>query len=271
MFKYFTTIAGAAVLASSAMAHDLIIYPHTHTVNKAETFVAVEATSTNGLFRPDRGVSADGIRVYGADGDEIENLGTIITGNTRTSFELPINGEGTYKLEYVRDPIFFSQYFIGENNERKRLRYTTKSQAMALMPEGGKDLSTTKYITSSFAYVTARVPSDAVLAPTGKGLEIIAVTHPGDYVTGEDIVMAVSFNGEPLTNAEVIFKDEQAVYRGEHEKRVTYETDDLGELTFNFDTGGRYVIGVRHTVDSADPEADKEAYRLYYPFEVTFE
>ena len=186
----FTKVIAGSLLAASAFAsqaHDIYIWPSFFTVDSDKpTQVAVDITATHTLYRPDFSMPSNGVKAYGVDGKQIRRVGAFFQGARRSTFDLAVESEGTYALVYERGPSYFSSYTVGKRETEKRLR-ASKSVAKAQMPENGKNLQTAKYYTVAMSYLTNKAPSEAVLQPKNKGFEVLPVTHPADYVTGEDI------------------------------------------------------------------------------------
>lgn len=269
MFKA-TLCALGLLAASSTMAHEIMIMPMKSIVTKAPATVAVDVTASHGVFRADKAVSMDNIHVYGADGKRVRHLGTMVKSATRTSFDLPIDQNGTYKIVYgSSEPLFLTTYTIGKRDTRKRLR-GSKSELEGQIPADAKQVNTTKMARYGMTFITAKTPTDEVIKPSNQGFEVIPVTHPADYVNGEEIEFQVLLNGKPVTGAQATIKAEAALYNSDIQPlELTTDKDGLASVTF--DNAGRYASTFRYSTDSQDAEADKESYTVFYTFEVVYE
>lgn len=269
MFKT-SLCALAVVAASSSFAHDLMVLPSKSILSAVPANVAVDVTATHNVYRFDKAVSPDNVTVYGPDGKRIRDLGTMVKGATRTSFDLNVTEEGTYKITYGSSMAgYMTTYEVGERNTRKRLRGNQQEMADQI-PADAKNIETTKMGRTGVTYITSKAPTDTVLKPSNKGFEMVPVTHPADYINGEEIEIKALMDGKPLAGAKVVVKAESAIY-GIAEEPVEVSTDKSGVASFTLDNAGRYNAAVSYSGPSSDPLADKEAYTVFYTFEVVYE
>lgn len=265
------TGAAIALAASQASAHDIYIWPSYFSLNSDKaTTVPVDITASHTTFRPDFAMSSDGAKVFGVDGKQVRRLGAYFEGARRATFDLNVDGEGTYALVYESGPTYFSSYTIGKRDTKKFMRGKNKVEAQAEMPEEGKNLETSKYFTVAMSYVTNKAPTDAVMQPKNHGFEVIPVTHPADYVTGEEIEVKFLFDGKPAADTEFTIEKEGPQYQ-EKPTVLELKTDAEGKSTFTFEEGGRYMLKVYDKRDSLDDTADFDITRVYYAFEVIYE
>lgn len=270
--RFSKTLAGFLFAASTfaAHAHDIYIWPSYFAVDSEKpSTVPVDITASHTTFRPDFAMPSSGVKAYGVDGKQIRRVGAYFQGTRRASFDLAINEQGTYALVYERGPSYFSRYTVGKRETEKRLR-ASKSEARKQMGKNGKNLETTKYFTVAMSYVTNKAPTDAVLQPKEKGFELVPVTHPADYVTGEDIEMKLTFDGKPVSDLEITIEKEGPQYQAEP-LVLELKSDSDGMVNFSLDQGGRFMAKVYHKKKSEDPEADFDITRVYYAFEVIYE
>jgi len=270
--KFISLVAGS-VLALSAFqshSHDIYIWPSYFTVDSEKpSTVPVDITASHTTFRPDFAMSSKGVKVYGVDGKQVRRIGPYFEGSRRATFDLAIEEQGTYGLIYERGPSYFSRYTVGKRDTKKRLR-ANKTQAQAQMPKAGKNLETSKYFTIAMSYVTNKAPTDTVLQAKNNGFELVPVTHPSDYVTGDDIQIKLLFNGEPVSDLDLTIEKEAPQYQKEPQV-FELKSNDKGMVNFVFSEGGRYMLKGNHKQESNDPEADFDITRIYYAFEVIYE
>lgn len=264
---------GGVVMALTSMqtlAHDIYIWPSYFTVNSDKpTKVPVDVSASHTTFRPDFSMPSDGVTVLGVDGKKVRRIGNYYEGARRSTFDLSLEEEGTYALRYSRDPSYFTRYKIGKRKTEKRLR-ASKSEAKKQMPEGAFDAETARYETISMSYVTNKAPTNEVLAAKNKGFELIPVTHPADYVTGEELEVSLMFDGKPASDLDVVIELEGPQYR-EDPKALELKSDKDGMVRFEFEQGGRYMLKVNHKKPVQSTEADYHVTRIFYAFEVIFE
>ena len=256
--------------SGAAYAHDIYIWPSFFSVSMEEPWaLPVDISASHTTFRPDFAMGSDGLEVYGVDGEPIRRLGAFFEGARRSTFDLPIAAEGTYALKYRSGPRYTTTYVIGRSTEPKRFR-GDKQAAAAAVPSKARDVKTTAYLSVGMAYVTNNAPSDAVLKPVGSGFELVPVTHPADYVTGEEIVISLLRDGKPVSGQDVVIELEGPQYR---DQPVVFElkSNEAGELSFTPEHGGRYMTKVLAEREIDSPLADLEVTRVYYAFEVIYE
>ncbi|MBR7889767.1 DUF4198 domain-containing protein [Marinomonas sp. A79] len=258
------------VAASSSFAHDLMIMPAKSIVTKAPADVAVDISASHGVYRYDKAVSVDGIMVYGPDGKHMRDIGTVVKSATRTSFDLAIETDGTYKIVYGSSRGgYMTTYTIGARDTHKRERLS-KSELAGKIPEGAKNVETIKMNRYSMAFITSKMPTDAVITPSNKGFEVIPVTHPADYVNGEEIALKVLMNGKPVEGVSIAIKSESGIYTGNQEP-IKLSTNKAGIASVTLEEAGRYSAMFNYEAASQDPEADKEVNSVFYSFEVVYE
>lgn len=269
----FATLVSGCVLALStfqSIAHDIYIWPSYFTVDSDKpSYVTVDVTASHTTFRPDFAMPSKGVKVYGVDGKQVRRIGPYFEGVRRATFDLAIEEQGTYGLVYERGSSYFSRYTIGKRDTKKHLR-AKKSEALKQMPKDGKNLETGKYFTIAMSYVTNKAPTDAVLQAKNSGFEVVPVTHPADYVTGEDIQIKLLFDGKPVTDMDLTVEKEAPQYQKEPQV-FELKSNQKGIVDVSFVDGGRYMLKAKHKKKSNDPEADYDITRVYYAFEVIYE
>ena len=271
--KRFMLTASALSLGLTAMtaqSHDVYIWPDYFTLNSEKpTTVAVDVTATHTTYRSDYAMPSDGVKLFGTDGAEMYFGGPFYQGKTRSTFDLPVEQDGTLRLEYRHGPLYHSSYTIGARDTQKYVP-GNKSALLAALPEGAKNAETVAYHSLGMSFVTNNAPTDAVLTPTNQGIEVVPVTHPSDYVTGEDIQISVLQDGKPIVGQDVTIELEGTKYQATPVVMELQSNAD-GLVNVSFTQGGRYVMKMIHSQPSTDPEADTTVTRMYYAFEVIYE
>lgn len=231
---------GSMVIASSSMAHDTYIWPSYFNINAEKpTHVVVDLTVSNTALRPEFSVPSNGVKVLGVDGKEIRRIGPYYQGHKRSSFDLAIDEAGTYGLFFQQEPRYLTSYTLNKADKPKRLR-ANKKEAVELLPEKAKDIKTAKYNTVSMSFITNKAPTTAALSPKNKGFELITVTHPSDYITGESIELQALYNGKPVKNVEMVIELEGTQYRKDPQA-IEIKTNRNGKGEFTLQTGGRHL------------------------------
>ncbi len=260
----------STLLASQALAHGLNMWPSQFNINsKKPTTVTVDLSFSETPFRLDHSVSAAGLSVIDPQGKTLRYLGNIYQSAQRTTLDLAISEQGTYTVTYQNQPRYTTSYTVGSQAKKKRLRLN-KSDAQSELPNSAKNVVTKKSVTTAIAFITNIRPSKQDFKPTGKGLELVPVTHPSDYVTNDVITMKLYLNGQPLRNATAKLQRSGAQYLASNKPSESV-TDANGQLSYQFDQGGLFTLSVKHSEKQNAKLYDEMGYRLFYSFEISYE
>ena len=227
-------LAGAAF---SAHAHKPWILPSsTFVENDREAWVTVDAAVSEGLFDIDHvPLRLDGLTITGPDGATLQPE-NVSNGKLRNSFDVKMAKKGTYKIALVNQNVFAS-YKV--NGEMKRWRGLEANLAKEV-PADAQDLKVTRTSSRVETFVTANEPSDAVLKPTGAGLELVPVTNPTELRAGEKATWRFLVDGKPAANLPFSLIPGGVRYRGTLNE-VRFNTDAKGEITFTIPAAGMYL------------------------------
>jgi uncharacterized GH25 family protein len=92
-------------------------------------------------------------------------------------------------------------------------------------------------------FVTSGKPTIEALKSTGRGIELVPVTHPNDLVEGDTATFRFIDNGKPAAGYAAIVILGGLRYRDElGELRLT--TDDKGEIKVKWPAAGMYWLNV---------------------------
>lgn len=199
----------ALALPLSASAHRAWMVPAFTVLSGDGSWVTVDAAISNELFYPDhRAMRLDTVVVLAPDGS-VDKLQNASTGQYRSTFDVQLTKPGTWKLVAATNSV---QASWTENGEVKRFRGTADEFAKAV-PAGAADLKTIKGSNRNETFVTRDKPTTEVFAPTGKGLELIPVTHPNDIVAAEAASFKFLLDGKPAADLEVTLVPGASRYR----------------------------------------------------------
>jgi uncharacterized GH25 family protein len=193
----------AAILALSAapaaQAHRSWLYPSSTVLSGAEPWVTVDGAVSNTLFYADHvPMRLDGLKVVGPDGGAVA-IENGATGKYRSTFDVRLAQPGTYKIVNSTDNMSAS-YKLGA--ETKRWRGPAAGLAAAI-PKDATEVKVSSNSRRIETFVTAGAPTTAALKPTGKGLELEAITHPNDLVASEKAKFRMLLDGKPAADVEV--------------------------------------------------------------------
>ncbi|NVM77763.1 putative GH25 family protein [Duganella sp. SG902] len=234
-------LAGMSLVSTGAHAHKPWILPSSSQVEPGRdgnAWVTVDAAISEGLFDIDhQALKLDGIDITGPDGAKLtpENVGN---GKLRNTFDLKLVKPGTYKIALVSQSVFGS-YKDKEGNV-KRFRGSEESLAKDV-PADATEVKLSRTESRLETFVTNGDASKEVLKATGKGLELVPVTHPTELRAGEKATFRFLLDGKPAANQGVSLIPGGVKYRGTlGEIRKT--TDANGELTLVLPAAGAYMV-----------------------------
>ena len=223
------------VIPSAASAHRGWIVPSFTVLSGDGAWVTVDAAVSNELFYADHNpMRLDALVVTAPDGsvDKIQNA---LTGKYRSTFDVQLSKPGTWKIGSAVSTVMASWT---QDGQVKRFRGTPEDFAKQV-PAGAADLKTIKSFNRNETFVTRDAPTTTVFAPTGKGLEMVPVTHPNDLVAGEAATFKFLLDGKPAADLEVTFAPGNSRYRttpGEFKAKTGAD----GSVKVTFPEAGMY-------------------------------
>lgn len=226
-----------AGLALQAHAHRPWLLPSSTVVEAKEPWVTIDAAISEGLFEIDhQPLKLDNIAVTGPDGARVE-LQNATTGKLRSTFDVKMAKPGTYKVALVQQNVSGSYKL---NGETKRFRGTEESYAKDV-PADAQELKLTRTHGRLETFVSANTPDEAVLKPSGVGLELVPVTHPNDLRAGEKATWRFLLDGKPAANQAFSLIPGGVRYRGTLGE-IRQSTDAKGEISFTVPEAGMYLV-----------------------------
>jgi uncharacterized GH25 family protein len=235
--KALALTGGILLAALPAQAHRGWLLPSATVLSGNEPWVTVDAAISNDVFYFEHNaMRLDGLQVLAPDGAPAapENPNT---GRYRSSFDLKLAQKGTYKLALVND-FLFASYKLG--GEAKRLRGSADALAKDLPPQA-QELQVTQQQNRVETFVTSGKPSDGVLKPTGRGLELVPVTHPNDLFVGDAAKFRFVLDGQPAAGVQVTVIAGGIRYRDKLEE-LQLSTDAQGEVSIRWPAPGMYWL-----------------------------
>jgi len=227
----------ALTLPLAAHAHRAWLVPSATVLSGDGAWVTVDAAISNELFYPDhRAMRVDGVVITTPDGST-EPLKNASTGQYRSVFDVELAKAGTYKIGTASSSVMASWT---ENGEVKRFRGSADDFAKQV-PAGAADLKTIKSFNRNETFVTRGAPTDTVLKPTGKGLELVPVTHPNDVVATEAATFKFLIDGKPAADLEVTIVPGASRYRASPGE-IKVKTGPDGAAKFTLPEAGMYWL-----------------------------
>ncbi|MDK2748613.1 MAG: DUF4198 domain-containing protein [Brevundimonas sp.] len=239
MKKTITLLAFAAALAApmAAQAHRAWMAPTSTSLSGNDAWVGFDAGMSNGVFIPDHAaMRMNGLVVTAPDGSAVQPE-HLMQGQYRTTFDVHLTQNGTYKVANVMNGIMAS-YTL--NGEQKRWRGSAAEFPSAL-PQGATNVQATRTSSRIETFVTLNNPTDTVFTNARDGLEMIPVTHPNDLVAGEPATFKLSKDGLPAAGLEVTVARGGLRYRDNPEES-TVTTGVDGAFTVTWPEAGLYWL-----------------------------
>ncbi|TCM15682.1 putative GH25 family protein [Novosphingobium sp. PhB165] len=243
----------ASLAATSALAHSPYLLPNGFTID-GQDHVTVEAAFSEHVFVPAIAMQSDGFQVVAPDGTASALKPVML--RDLAVLEVPTPADGTYRIS------------SGERQGRVSKAAFIDGQWEFIDPRRPLPPGVTpvdmQSVTKAEAYVSRGTPTQTVLAPTGKGIEYRAVTHPDAIHAGKPAEFQILFDGKPLANADVEVEEARP---GEVENvRLPLMTSDAqGIFHVTAPRPGLYHAMTRHRVAATAGEpARSYTYALTY-------
>ncbi|TWT29276.1 DUF4198 domain-containing protein [Blastopirellula retiformator] len=229
-----------------AFAHKVWLLPSQTVLSGAEPLVTVDAAVSNDLFYFNHfPLRLDNLVVTAPDGSKVEaeNQATL---RYRSVFDVPLKQEGTYRIAIANHGLFGSWE---ENGERRRWRGTPETFAKEV-PTDAKNLQVTESVGRVETFVTNGAPTEKVFEVTGKGIELVPVTHPNDLYAGEKGTFRLLVEGKPMPGLTVEVIRGGTRYRDAQED-LQLTTNEQGEFSVEWKEPGMYWIETTHQDDKS--------------------
>lgn len=225
---WLTTALTASLMMAVPMAQAARtwIVPSAATMSKVDSYVTIDAAASDELFNPGRAIPLENVVVTGPDGAAVSPENPV-TGKQRSSFELKLAKEGTYRVALVSDSLN-AMYTVG--GELKRWRGSAETFAKEV-PANAQDLNVSRTQGRLETFVTASKSSAQALKPTGVGLELVPLTNPTEIFAGDTGNYQFLLDGKPAADLAV------TIVLGGNRYR-----DALNELTLKTGKDGKFSI-----------------------------
>lgn len=248
----------ATALPTALHAHRLWMVPSATQVSGDDIWVTFDAAASNDLFYPDHQPLRGQPSVVAPDGSagEVKNFSV---GRYRATFDVQVAKQGTWKLQLVSNNVGGSYTLNGE--EKRLPRGTAADQLATAVPAGATNVKLTESFTRNEVFVTNGAPTDTVLKPTGKGLELAGGSHPNDLHMGEEGTFRFTVDGKPAAGLAVTVVPGGSRYR-EALGDMTLTTDASGQIKVKWPMPGMYWLNV--TSEGKSQAIPNAAKRLGY-------
>jgi len=242
----------------AASAHKVWLLPSQTVLSGTDPWVTVDAAISNDLFYFNHHpLRLDNLVITAPDGTKVKAENPA-TGKYRSVFDLQLQQQGTYRIAVVNDGLFATWE---ENGQRRRWRGTPATFA-AEIPTSAANLQVSESIGRIETFVTNGAPTDSAIQPTGRGIELVALTHPNDLYAGEEGRFRLLVDGKPAEGLEAEITRGATRYRDSLDT-VKVTTDAGGEFTVTWSEPGMYAIEVS-TQDNKTQVSQAKNRRLSY-------
>lgn len=245
----------SALIASSAMAHDLWLQPQTFRI-RTEAAVPTTVFVGHGSDRQRWGVERDRVvrlRSIGPSG-AVDHRPTLRPASLSQDFPIQLREPGVHILmmesgyaESTLPALRFNDYL---KQEGLTPAITARAKARAQNSPGSEIYSRRAKTLIKVGDSTA--PQPQVTTPIGMTLEIVPERNPFELKAGERLPVRVLFEGKPLAGALIkmtnLDDDKQPV--------ETALTDRLGRASFRRQAGGKWLLNVVWTKALTGQAAD---------------
>ncbi|KLD74396.1 DUF4198 domain-containing protein [Xanthomonas hyacinthi] len=230
-------LAIAAVLPFSAFAHKAWLQPSQTVLAGEKPWITVDAAVSNDLFYFNHvPLRLDTLVITAPDGSAVQPQNPA-TGKYRSVFDVELVQTGTYRLALVNDGLFANW---NENGQRKRWRGNAASFASEV-PKDAKDLQVSQSLGRVETFVTNGAPNQTALKPSGRGLELVPVTHPNDLFAGEKATFKLHIDGKPAPGLDVEIVRGGTRYRNAQDE-LKLTTDAQGSFSVTWPEAGMYWL-----------------------------
>lgn len=284
LFRQLALVAASGVLTSAAMAHTQYVVPFNFATEK--DVATLQAAAAEDFFVPDHAIKGDFV-LTGPDGKS-SKIAAVTAFQEVTIIEASTPDKGTYKISTSSDRAGKQALVDGKwvavrpaaapaPANATPAPAATPANAPAGTPPArrflteadlkpGTEVIATNSNTQAVSYVTRGAPSNTVLKPTGKGLELDFKTHPNDIYLDQGFSFVVLLNGQPAPNA--TFSLHRAGVKGDSK---TVQSDANGVVNIKFEQAGAYLLEGSYPTAPADPAAKPLSQRYNYTlsFEVS--
>lgn len=256
-------------IATPAHAHRAWIKPSKTVLSGEQNYVTFDAAVSNTLFIPEHvAFRMSYLSAYGPDGEAVafENIGK---GKYRNTFDINLTQNGTYRVFSASSGLRASW----KDAEGKRKRWPgrggpAKGETFeTAVPKQAQDLKVMYSSWRSETFVTLGQPSDNILMPSNKGLELVPVTHPNDLFATEKATFKFLIDGEPAANTKIEITRGSMRYRNAPET-INIATNAQGEFSVTWPHAGMYFLEASYKDDKAQAPATERNGSYSATFEV---
>jgi uncharacterized GH25 family protein len=201
-------------------------------------WVAFDAAAADDLFSVNQAtLPIDTLVISAPDGQTITPQNPFKS-RSRSTFDLELRQPGTFRIT-IADTMVMARW--EEQRQPKRWR-GTPAEAGTNIPANAAKLEVEETQRRVETFVTVGAPTE-LRAGSGKGLELVPISHPNDLYRGEAAKFRVLLDGKPAPGLEVELVQGGTRYRDDPES-LRVKTDRGGEFSVTWPAAGLYWLDV---------------------------
>jgi uncharacterized GH25 family protein len=251
----------AVAIPGTALAHKQWLLPSSTVLAGKDAWVTVDAAVSNQLYYPDHvPMRLDNIVITAPDGSTSKPQNPA-TGKYRSVFDVALEQDGTYRIANVNaglsarwdtpeslaaakaandKPAAAGGMGGGPGGGRGGfLRNATPDDLATKIPKNASNVQVTESISRVETFVTKGGTSE--VKASGKGLELVTVTHPNDLFAGEEATFRLTIDGQPAAGLDVEIVRGATRYRKAQEE-ITLKTAADGSFKVTWPEAGMYWL-----------------------------
>jgi uncharacterized GH25 family protein len=262
-------ISASLALSFSANAHRAWLLPSSTVLSGDDAYVTFDAAISNTIFHPDHfPMSVDNLVTSAPNGDNVD-VEHVSRGKYRTTFDLHLKQEGTYKLASASSGL--RAFWRDDSGNRKmwpgRGQPFVAEQFDSAVPKNANELRVVQTSRRVETFVTLGAPSTDNFAPTNIGLELVAITHPNDLFAQETARFSLLIDGEVAAGADIEVVRGGMRYRND-QQLMQMKSDDKGQFSITWPEAGMYFVEISYQDGNATAPATIRSGSYSATFEV---
>lgn len=254
--KTFVLLAVMSGLFSSGVhAHKRWLLPTDFSLSDAET-VTVDFTASNNIFYVDKGMPLTGVQALSPTGKTV-SIDNPTQGKRRSSFDVDIAAQGTYRVFVQGTPVYFLSYEL-PGVEKLHYERGPQEHLKTVVPPGAENVQFAQSTALIESYITLGAPSVPVPLATAKGITLRPVSHPSELYADEPAEFVLLLNGEPALGQALTVIPEGTRYR-DSQSEGEFSADDKGLVRVEWQGPGRYLLEA-----AVEVPGDGAEFAVYY-------
>lgn len=233
-----TAVLWAALASFDAQAHKRWLLPTDFSLSDAET-ITVDFTASNNIFHVDKPMPLAGVKILSPNGESVSQQSPL-EGPRRSSFDVPIKVNGTYRIYDRGRPVYFSSYKLPSETKPVMARGPLQKLKAEIPPEA-TEVKFAESVALIETYVTLGGDTPPAPLANTQGLIMEPLTHPANLYSDEPAEFRFKLDGSPVENLAVVVTPEGTRYRDDQAEQ-SYTTNDSGSVSVNWPSPGRYLV-----------------------------